>query len=215
VALHFGLTSIVTLCLAKNLPLANGENKNAPMRVKIFLAILACFSVVLDNMALARLPQLTHQMIRILVTPATAFIGQLTLESTVDRSSVMRLFGACCGVAISVQSEVQYSRTQTRNHFSLWGILIALFGILVRALYSVEVSRTQRYYELDSLKLLSLQMPWAFLFTLSVGSYVDTWPELEKVSREYFIAIVAVSEVFFFSILMHLSAPRGISLINS
>lgn len=114
-----------------------------------------------------------------------------TLESKLNRRSRLRLFAACCGVGDFDSVRIKRSNTTAEVCISVPASLVALFAIFGRAVYAVEVSRTQREREIGSIRMLELQMPLTSLLALSSSPQVDVWPDVRGVSPKILAAIAA------------------------
>lgn len=163
---------------------------------KFHLVFLTCAQVVLQNLSLAYSSVIFHQLVRLLLTPATALLSFLLYRTTIPRASIIPLMLLCGGVGIVFYFD-SVSTTNRSVGTSLEGIIFAFSGVLASALYTALVGSYQKKLQVGSMQLLLNQAPVSAGLLLCMAPFIDTPPTHAALSPSLCIAILAVSYLSF------------------
>lgn len=192
VSFHFAITWI-TLQIASRPGVAGFTPARTSLIGILPLTIAMAANVVLMNLSLAYSSVIFYQIVRILLTPLTAMMNFFIYGSRIPMLATLALIPACAGVAVVSYLETVAQSASTRPSTSLLGVIFALSGVTVSALYTVWVSAYYRNLKMSSAQLLHNQMPIGGLM-LAVSSYfMDKYPVWAEVDRKQWVMIATVS----------------------
>lgn len=192
VSFHFAITWI-TLQIASRPGVAGFTPARTSLIGILPLTIAMAANVVLMNLSLAYSSVIFYQIVRILLTPLTAMMNFFIYGSRIPVLATLALIPACAGVAVVSYLETVAQSASTRPSTSLLGMIFALSGVTVSALYTVWVSAYYRNLKMSSAQLLHNQMPIGGLM-LAVSSYfMDKYPVWADVDRKHWVMIATVS----------------------
>ena len=133
--------------------------------------------VILQNLSLAFSSVILHQLVRLLLTPATVLLNFLLYGVTIPSASVPPLATLCFGVGVvTYYDSLPASTSAAAASTSSKGVLFALAGVLASALYTALIARYHRRFELNSMQLLLNQAPVATVLLACVAPIVEGPP---------------------------------------
>ncbi|PYH88278.1 TPT-domain-containing protein [Aspergillus ellipticus CBS 707.79] len=188
-AYHFTITGL-TLWLASRPFCGWFKPKHvSPYRI-LHLVAAMCIQVIFQNLALAYSSVIFHQLARLLLTPATAFLNYTLYQSSIPRSAFLPLVLLCTGVGI-----VSYFDSLPSSHgkdtTSPEGIFFALSGVCASALYTVLVGRYHKKLQMTSMQLLLNQAPVSAAVLVCVVPWMETFPAVSTVPGSLWASILA------------------------
>ncbi|RVX65971.1 hypothetical protein B0A52_09856 [Exophiala mesophila] len=190
VSFHFVITW-TTLQLASRPGIALFTPVRTSLMGVLPLTIAMAANVVLMNLSLAYSSVIFYQIIRILLTPLTALMNLFIYGSRIPFLATLALVPACVGVAVVSYVETVARSASSGSSTSLPGVVFALSGVTVSALYTVWVSAYYRKLKMSSAQLLHNQMPIGGLM-LAISSYfMDKYPVWAEVDRKQWMMIAA------------------------
>ncbi|CAG7952871.1 unnamed protein product [Penicillium nalgiovense] len=163
--------------------------KSVSIHRNIHLIVLMCAQVILQNISLANSSIIFHQLVRLLLTPATALLSFLLYRSVIPKTSILPMIVLCGGVGIVFWSD-SYS-TNTAVATSSKGVICAFTGVIVSAYYTSLVGSYQRKLQVNSMQLLLNQAPMGASLLLCMVPFLDAPPTTTVLSPSLYIAILA------------------------
>jgi solute carrier family 35 protein E3 len=188
---HFSITALTLWFLSQPCCGVFGA-KSIPVRRNLHLVVLMGTQVILQNLSLAYSSVIFHQLIRILLSPATALLGFVLYRNVIPRASIIPLMISCGGVGIVFYSN-SGSTTNTAVTTSSKGVIFASIGVLASALYTALVGRYQKRLQVSSMQLLLNQAPVSAGLLLCMAPFLDEKPSTSSLSPSLCIAVFAVS----------------------
>jgi solute carrier family 35 protein E3 len=159
----------------------------------LHLATLTSAQVVLQNLSLAYSSVLFHQLIRLLLTPATALFSFLIYKATMSRATIIPLILSCGGVGMVFYFDFHAAPDKAVGT-SPKGVIFAFAGILTSALYTSLIGGYQKKLQINSMQLLLNQAPISAGLLMCLAPVVDTPPTATTLSPSVCVAIIGVSE---------------------
>lgn len=166
--------------------------KRIPIYRNFHLVTLTSAQVVFQNLSLAYSSVIFHQLVRLLLTPATALFGFLLYRATIPSASILPLVILCGGVGMSFYCD-SHSMTDKTVGTSPQGIIFAFTGVLTSALYTTLIGTYQKKLQVNSMQLLLNQAPISSGFLMCLAPFIDTSPTATALSPSVCIAILGVS----------------------
>ena len=151
--------------------------------------------VILQNISLANSSIIFHQLVRLLLTPATALLSFLLYRSVIPKASILPMIVLCGGVGIVFWSDSS-SAPNTAVATSSKGVICAFTGVIVSAFYTSLVGSYQKKLQVNSMQLLLNQAPMGASLLLCMVPFFDTPPTTTALSPSLYVAIIAVSISF-------------------
>jgi solute carrier family 35 protein E3 len=164
------------------------------------LCLLFCGNVLLPNMSLAYSSVSFYQLIRILVTPATALLNWLFYNTLINRGQLMSLIPICGGIAMTTVFDLKGGGSEKST--SVYGVICGSAGVMVSAMYVIWIGVYFKRHNCSSLQLLYNQAPVSVILLSIVIPFTDTIPNFSDVSSEA-KRLVLVSGMF--AILINMS----------
>lgn len=151
--------------------------KHVKVQSMLPLAVAMCLNVILMNLSLTFSSITFYQIARILLTPAVAAINFLFYRKTIPRMALVSLIPMCLGVGmISYYEPKSTTNGKVGPALDFLGVLLALSGVLVSAVYMVWISAYQRRFEMNSFQLLYNQAPLGGALLLVFIPFLDKLP---------------------------------------
>lgn len=175
-AYHFCITGLTLWTLSR--PWC-GAFQSKPIPIYQILPLVALMSsqVILQNLSLAFSSVILHQLVRLLLTPATVLLNFLLYGVTIPSASVPPLATLCFGVGVvTYYDSLPASTSAAAASTSSKGVLFALAGVLASALYTALIARYHRRFELNSMQLLLNQAPVATVLLACAAPIVEGPP---------------------------------------
>ncbi|KAJ5379952.1 uncharacterized protein N7496_002380 [Penicillium cataractarum] len=186
-AYHFMITGL-TLWAITQLRCGDFVAKRIPIHRNFHLVTLTSTQVVLQNLSLAYSSVIFHQLVRLLLTPATAFFSFLLYRATIPRASIIPLIILCGGVGITFYCD-SHAPTDQAVGISPEGIVFAFTGVLASALYTTLIGAYQKKLQVNSMQLLLNQAPMSAGFLVCLAPFIDSAPTANLLSPSVCIAI--------------------------
>ncbi|KAL4805571.1 hypothetical protein BDV18DRAFT_141287 [Aspergillus unguis] len=176
---HFFITG-ATLWLASLRVFGAFVPKPIGLKQMTPIATAMAIQVVLQNLSLAHSSVMFHQLARLLLTPAVAFLNYILFRAKTPRAALMPLMLLCSGVAIvtyydSLPSADNGSTTSTR------GVIYALTAVCASSIYTVWIGHYHKRFELSSMQLLLNQAPISACLLLCAIPWTETTPAVSSV----------------------------------
>lgn len=172
------------------------------------LFTLTCAQVVLQNLSLAYSSIIFHQLVRLLLTPATAVLNFLLYRATISKASILPLVILCFGMATVFDFNSLFT-TNGAIATTPRGVIFAFAGVFASSLYTALVGRYQKKLQVNSMQLLLNQAPASAGFILCMAPLLDTAPTTASLSPPLCLAILIVSCLDH----MHRNTSEELSLI--
>ncbi|KAJ5682572.1 hypothetical protein N7462_005737 [Penicillium macrosclerotiorum] len=186
-AYHFLITGL-TLWAISQLRYGDFVAKRIPIYRNFHLVTLTSAQVVLQNLSLAYSSVIFHQLVRLLLTPATALFGFLFYRATIPSASIIPLVILCGGVGVTFYCD-SHSMTDKNAGTSLQGVVFAFTGVLTSALYTTLIGTYQKKLQVNSMQLLLNQAPMSAGFLMCLAPFIDTSPTATALSPSVCFAI--------------------------
>jgi solute carrier family 35 protein E3 len=148
--------------------------------------------VILQNLSLANSSVIFHQLVRLLLTPATALVGFSLYRTVTPRTSILPMIILILGVGIIFWFDSR-SASNTAVAASPKGIACAFFGVFASAVYTVLVGGYQKKLQMSSMQLLLNQAPVSATLLLCMVPFLDAPPTTTTaLSPSLYLAVFAV-----------------------
>lgn len=194
---HFFITGLTLWLISQ--PCCGGfVPKSISLHRNLHLVVLMCSQVILQNLSLANSSIIFHQLVRLLLTPATALLGFLLYRTGIPKASILPMLVLCSGVGIILWCN-SHSTTNTAVATSSKGVICAFTGVITSALYTALVGRYQKDFQLSSMQLLLNQAPVSAGLLLCMVPFLDAPAATTELSPSLYLAILAVSAPVFFT----------------
>ncbi|KAH6605070.1 triose-phosphate transporter [Trichoderma cornu-damae] len=198
-AVHFLMTWF-TLFLLSRSPVGVFVPRRAPIQHLIPLATAMCFNVILPNLSLAYSTVTFYQIARILLTPTVAVMNFVLYREVLPRGAILSLIPACLGVGIVTYYDSIPTKDETIKTTSALGIAFAFSGIFASSLYTVWIAGYHRKLNMNSMQLLYLQAPMAWLLLLFFIPLFDKFPDPSHVPSPLNKEALVVASTLFASL---------------
>jgi solute carrier family 35, member E3 len=146
------------------------------------LCLVFCGNVLLPNLSLAYSSVAFYQLIRIMVTPATAFLNWIFYSTNISRNQLLSLIPICGGVAMTTMFNLKAGNSEKNT--SMYGVIFGCLGVIVSALYVIWIAVYFRKHNCSSLQLLYNQAPVSVMLLMLFIPFTDTIPIWAEVSSE-------------------------------
>ncbi|BFZ53901.1 hypothetical protein PYCC9005_000932 [Savitreella phatthalungensis] len=170
-AFHF-LCTFVTLTVMSSV-LGVFEPRRVSIRSVLPLSIAFCANVLLPNAALARCSVPTYQLLRVLVTPATAAIGTLLYSHPLSRARAIAIVPVCAGVALTTIADAS---AHTSTATTVGGVVLAVGGVCASAVYTLWIGHYREKVGVSAMQLLACQAPVSAVMLVALSPFVDRIP---------------------------------------
>ncbi|PHH89684.1 hypothetical protein CDD83_5490 [Cordyceps sp. RAO-2017] len=191
---HF-LVTWATLFVMSRPTFACFAPRRASIQHLLPLALAMSLNVILPNLSLAFSSVTFYQLARILLTPTVALMNFVLYRAALPTLAIVALVPACLGVGIvSYYDSLPTSNSSIKTTSPL-GIVFAFLGILASSLYTVWIASYHRKLQMNSMQLLYNQAPIAAFMLLYAIPFLDTVPDLTRVSASKWLTI-ALSGLF-------------------
>lgn len=182
VAYHFMMTGLI-LYIASRPFVVIFKAAQTNLSSILPLSIITCANVISMNIALAHSSILFYQVIRILLTSATAMINFLFYGLKLPKYAAMALLPACIGVGlVSYADSLAHNSERPHQPLSMkptsaLAITFSLFGLICSSVYTVWIAHYHSRLHLSSIQLLYKQVPFcAVLLSLLSFSLLPFLP---------------------------------------
>ena len=157
-----------------------------PKRIRVLqilpLCLVFCGNVLFPNLSLAYSSVTFYQLIRILVTPATALLNWLFYSTNISRKQLISLVPICFGVGMTTIFDVK--GTQSEKTTSIYGVMFGTLGVTISAIYVIWIAVYFKKHNCTSLQLLYNQAPVSVVLLLMLVPFTDTIPDWSLVTFE-------------------------------
>jgi solute carrier family 35 protein E3 len=151
-----------------------------------------CAQVILQNLSLANSSVIFHQLVRLLLTPATALLGFLLYRTVIPKASLLPMMILIIGVGTIFWFDSR-SATNTAVATTSKGVACAFAGVFASSLYTALVGSYQKRLQMSSMQLLLNQAPLSATMLLCMVPFLDAPPATTALSPSLYVAIAAVS----------------------
>jgi solute carrier family 35 protein E3 len=135
--------------------------------------------VLLPNLSLAYSSVSFYQIIRILVTPATAVLNWMFYSTNIARKQLLCLIPICGGVAMTTVFDLK--NDQSGKTTSIYGVIFGTLGVVVSATYVIWMGVYFKKHNCSSLQLLYNQAPTSVLLLMTFIPFSDTIPNISDI----------------------------------
>jgi solute carrier family 35 protein E3 len=186
VKMPVAFTAFHFLCTFFTLFVMQLVGKFTPKSIRVIeilpLCLLFCGNVLLPNLSLAYSSVSFYQLIRILVTPATALLNWLFYNTLINRGQLMSLIPICGGIAMTTFFDLNAGGSQKST--SIFGVICGSTGVMVSAMYVIWIGVYFKRHNCSSLQLLYNQAPVSVVLLSMVIPFTDTIPNFSEVSSD-------------------------------
>lgn len=208
-AFHFFCTS-ATLFVMQSL--GKFEPKFIGIMEIMPLCLVFCGNVIFPNLSLAFSTIAFYQIVRILVTPATAILNNILYGIKISKDQILSTALICFGVFLTSSSGLS---SNVEKSTSLYGIIFGFIGLIMSASYVIWIGKYFKEYSVSSLQLLYNQAPISVLLLLICIPFNDRMPQWDEVSVDsiYYVFLSGI-----FAILINVSQfyiVQGTSALTS
>ncbi|KAJ3310204.1 hypothetical protein HDV04_005221 [Boothiomyces sp. JEL0838] len=179
-AFHFACTSFV-LMVTNQVGIFNAKPLGLVTILPLCLAF--CGNVIFPNLSLAFSSVSFYQLVRILLTPGTAFLNYAIYNIKTTKAALLTMIPICFGVGLTVYYDALSNTTSTKTT-SLEGAVFALVGVSISCIYTIWIGTYSKTHGCSSLQLLYNQAPPSALMLMVIAPFTDTFPSLSEVSSE-------------------------------
>ena len=209
-AFHFICTSITLFVMSS-------IGKFTPKFIGIWeilpLCLAFCGNVLLPNLSLAYSPVAFYQIVRILVTPATALLNNVLYNVMISKKQLLAIIPICFGIGLAAIAGM--SGQGEDKSFTLLGFIFGVSGVLVSSIYIIWIGTYFKQYSVSSLQLLYNQAPLSVVILLICIPFNDVLPPLDELTVDS-ISMIILSGMF--AILINVSQfyiVQGTSALTS
>ncbi|KAL4884798.1 hypothetical protein BJY04DRAFT_170616 [Aspergillus karnatakaensis] len=176
---HFFITG-ATLWLASSRWFGAFVPKHVSLKQMTPIAAAMAIQVVLQNLSLAHSSVMFHQLARLLLTPAVAFLNYVLFRVKIPRAALVPLVLLCTGVGVvtyydSLPTADSGSTTTTQ------GVIFALTAVCASSIYTVWIGHYHKRFELSSMQLLLNQAPISACLLLCAIPWAEDTPAVSSV----------------------------------
>ncbi|KAJ5761971.1 uncharacterized protein N7511_005353 [Penicillium nucicola] len=197
---HFFITGLTLWVISQ--PCCGGfVAKSIPLYRNMHLIVLMAAQVILQNLSLANSSVIFHQLVRLLLTPATALVGFLLYRTVIPRASILPMIILIMGVGTIFWFDTR-SATNTAVATSSKGVICAFAGVLASAIYTALIGSYQKKLQVSSMQLLLNQAPVSAGLLLCMVPFLDAPAATTELSPSLYLAIFASG---FFACLVNVS----------
>ncbi|KAJ5225022.1 hypothetical protein N7468_006247, partial [Penicillium chermesinum] len=185
---HFSVTAI-TLYIMSRPSVGAFTAKSLSIPQTLLPAGLMCLQIVFQNVSLAYSSVIFHQLVRLLLTPATALCNLVLFQSLIPRTTIIPLVIMCLGVGVVVYFD-SVANADNSKMTSPTGAFAAVTGLCASAVYTTIVGSYHKKFEVTSMQLLLNQAALGSLMLLCFVPFFDTLPRLDDISTSLALSIL-------------------------
>lgn len=137
------------------------------------LASAMILNVVLPNASLAFSTIQFYQIIRVLLTPVTAFLNFVLYKKEISRMAALTLVPICVGVGIVSYLDTIPADGNNMKTTTPLGVMFAISGVLASSVYTVWIKAYHASTECSSMQLLLNQAPVSVVLMLYIIPFAD------------------------------------------
>jgi solute carrier family 35 protein E3 len=188
-AIQMAFTSLgLVLCLQMN----TFVRKSVPIVKVLPLSIAFCAFVVFTNLSLEYNTIGTYQLFKVLTTPVVALVSWQYYKTKYSTMVILTLIPVVVGVCTHSVNDIQ---------LTLFGTIIASFGVISASLYQVWVGERLKELEMNSQQLLYYQAPLSAILLIPFIFSMETFPSyVTDADQRTAIITVATSGIVAFAV---------------
>jgi solute carrier family 35 protein E3 len=128
------------------------------------ISLAFCIHIVFNNLSLQYNSVGFYQLMKVLMSPITAFIQTVWFGVPIHTSLQIALFITCCGVGLATVNDVNVNFT---------GTVFAVLGLLGGVFYQLWVKTKQKALNASSFQVLTYQAPQSAVIVLCITPLFD------------------------------------------